>query len=171
MRGDPVHLQDIWPDPKEIAAVMAGSIDAAMFTDACANRGHLIAESDQYPRPDDVPYGYGFPRHVVEAGRAANDPISPAGAITVTSAAAQYLTQVGAPPRESNTYTSRRGNHQVMMRGVFANVRLRNQVVPAPVAAGPSTSLRRAAKARSPEWCHLQDGVRACSAIPGALHP
>uniref|UniRef100_UPI001C2FD22C aconitate hydratase n=1 Tax=Streptomyces sp. GbtcB7 TaxID=2824752 RepID=UPI001C2FD22C len=156
-QGDPVHLRDIWPDPAEIEAVMAGSIDAAMFTDAY---GHVFAgdrrwqdinmpatesftwdeDSTYIRRP---PYLDGMAREpeavrditgarvLVKLGdQVTTDHISPAGAITAGSAADRYLAQLGVPGGDLNTYASRRGNHQVMMRGAFANVRLRNQVAP-----------------------------------------
>lgn len=156
-QGEPVYLRDIWPDPAEIEAVSAGSIDAAMFTDAYANvfagdrRWQDISvhttesfawdENSTYIRQP--PYLNGMTREpeavkditgarvLVKLGdKVTTDHISPAGAITASSAAARFLAQLGESAGDFNTYASRRGNHQVMMRGAFANIRLRNQVAP-----------------------------------------
>ncbi|MGW0845703.1 aconitate hydratase AcnA [Streptomyces sp. NPDC002787] len=156
-QGDPVFLRDIWPDPAEIEAVMAESIDAAMFTDAYghvfdgdrrwqdisvpATEGFAWDEDSTYIRRP--PYLDGMTREpeavkditgarvLVKLGdQVTTDHISPAGAITASSAAARYLAGLGVSGGDLNTYASRRGNHQVMMRGAFANVRLRNQVAP-----------------------------------------
>ncbi|WP_216586826.1 aconitate hydratase AcnA [Streptomyces brasiliscabiei] len=156
-QGEPVHLHDIWPDPAEIEAVTAGSMDAAMFTDAY---GHVFAgdrrwrdvsapaserfawdEASTYIRRP--PYLDGMTREpeavkditgarvLVKLGdKVTTDHISPAGAITAATAAARYLAELGVPAGDFNTYASRRGNHLVMMRGAFANIRLRNQVAP-----------------------------------------
>jgi aconitate hydratase len=67
------------------------------------------------------------------------DHISPAGAIKATSPAGKYLVEHGVPPKDFNSYGSRRGNHEVMMRGTFANVRLRNRWCRRSRAASPST--------------------------------
>ncbi|MFF0156894.1 aconitate hydratase AcnA [Streptomyces sp. NPDC005263] len=156
-QGEPVHLHDIWPDPAEIETVMAASIDAAMFTDAYANvfagdrrwQDISVPTSERFAWDADSTYIRRPPylddmtrepeavkditgaRVLVKLGdQVTTDHISPAGAITASSAAARYLSQLGVPRPEFNTYASRRGNHQVMMRGAFANVRLRNQVAP-----------------------------------------
>ncbi|MFI1358292.1 aconitate hydratase AcnA [Streptomyces sp. NPDC020898] len=156
-QGAPVHLHDIWPDPAEIEAVMAGSIDAAMFTDAYANvftgdqrwQDISVPATESFAWDEDSayvrrpPYLDGMTRGpeavkditgarvLVKLGdQVTTDHISPAGAITASSAAARYLAQLGVSGGDFNTYASRRGNHQVMMRGAFANVRLRNQVAP-----------------------------------------
>ncbi|WP_416981010.1 aconitate hydratase AcnA [Streptomyces sp. T028] len=156
-QGDPVHLRDIWPDPAEIEAVMAGNIDAAMFTDAY---GHVFAgdhrwqdisvpATERFSWDEDSTYVRRPPyldgmttepeavkditgaRVLVKLGdKVTTDHISPAGAITASSAAARYLTELGVDKGDFNTYASRRGNHLVMMRGAFANIRLRNQVAP-----------------------------------------
>ncbi|MDX2602581.1 aconitate hydratase AcnA [Streptomyces caniscabiei] len=156
-QGDPVFLRDIWPDPAEIEAVMAGSIDAAMFTDAY---GHVfdgdrrwqdisVPATDRFAWDENStyirrpPYLDGMTREpeavkditgarvLVKLGdQVTTDHISPAGAITASSAAARHLAGLGVSGGEFNTYASRRGNHEVMMRGAFANVRLRNQVAP-----------------------------------------
>ncbi|WP_329544394.1 aconitate hydratase AcnA [Streptomyces sp. NBC_01356] len=156
-QGEPVYLHDIWPDRAEIEAVMAGSIDAAMFTDAYADvfagdhrwQDISVPATESFAWDEDSTYIRRPPylddmarepeavkditgaRILVKLGdKVTTDHISPAGAITATSAAAQYLGGLGVPGGEVNTYASRRGNHQVMMRGAFANVRLRNQVAP-----------------------------------------
>ncbi|MET9685423.1 aconitate hydratase AcnA [Streptomyces coeruleorubidus] len=157
LQGDPVHLHDIWPDPAEIEAVMAGNIDAAMFTDAYANvfagdsrwQDISVPATESFAWDEDSTYIRRPPylddmtlepeavkditgaRVLVKLGdKVTTDHISPAGAIVASSAAAGYLTELGVPASDFNTYASRRGNHQVMMRGAFANVRLRNQVAP-----------------------------------------
>ncbi|MFE7977487.1 aconitate hydratase AcnA [Streptomyces shenzhenensis] len=155
--GNPVCLRDIWPDPKEIAAVMSASIDAAMFTDAYANvfagdrrwqdisvpatESFAWGEDSTYvrrpPYHDDMAREPGAVHDIVGArvlvklgDQVTTDHISPAGAITAASTAARYLAQLGVPAGDFNTYASRRGNHEVMMRGAFANVRLRNRIAP-----------------------------------------
>jgi aconitate hydratase len=136
---------------------MAGSIDAAMFTDAYANvftgdqrwQDISVPATESFAWDEDSayvrrpPYLDGMTREpeavkditgarvLVKLGdQVTTDHISPAGAITASSAAARYLAQLGVSGGDFNTYASRRGNHQVMMRGAFANVRLRNQVAP-----------------------------------------
>ena len=76
------------------------------------------------------------------------DHISPAGAIAQDSPAAKYLVEQGVKPVDFNSYGSRRGNHEVMMRGTFANIRLRNRLAPGTEAAGPGIS-RAASRCRS----------------------
>ncbi|MDT0567701.1 aconitate hydratase AcnA [Streptomyces sp. DSM 3412] len=156
-RGEPVHLHDIWPAPAEIEAVMAGSIDAAMFTDAYGDvftgdrrwQDISVPASERFAWDEDSTYIRRPPylddmtrepeavrditgaRVLVKLGdQVTTDHISPAGAITASGAAARHLARLGVSAGDFNTYASRRGNHQVMTRGAFANVRLRNQVAP-----------------------------------------
>ncbi|HEY5059042.1 MAG TPA: aconitate hydratase AcnA [Gaiellaceae bacterium] len=155
--GNDVYLRDIWPTGKEIDATIAGSIDGAMFTRSYADvftgderwRELDTPDGDLFAwEPDSTyvrlpPYFAGMPREpqtvedivgarclVILGDSVTTDHISPAGAIRPDSPAGQYLTEHGVERRDFNSYGSRRGNHEVMVRGTFANVRLRNQLVP-----------------------------------------
>jgi aconitate hydratase len=154
--GD-VYLRDIWPSPEEIQEVITESVRGEMFTRTYADvftgdenwrslpdpSGDLFSwdpDSTYVRRP---PYFDGMPREpgTVEDVRGARclvmvgdsvttDHISPAGAIQPDSPAGQYLISHGVERKEFNSYGSRRGNHEVMVRGTFANVRLKNLAVP-----------------------------------------
>ncbi|AKS34321.1 aconitate hydratase AcnA [Mycolicibacterium goodii] len=155
--GTPVHLADVWPAPEEVRAVIEGSLSADMFTAAYREvftgdrrwRDIDVAGTELFPWDADStyirrpPYLDGMPLEPVpvadiEAARVlvklgdlvTTDHISPAGAITVGTPAWDYLAARGVARRDVNTYASRRGNHEVMMRGAFANVRLQNRVAP-----------------------------------------
>jgi aconitate hydratase len=155
--GKPVHLADIWPTEKEIAEVVASSIDQDMFTKDYADvfAGDERWQSLPIPTGDTFewdsestyvrkpPYFDGMahePSPVVDIADArvlaklgdsvTTDHISPAGNIKPGTPAAQYLTEHGVDKRDFNSYGSRRGNHEVMIRGTFANIRLRNQIAP-----------------------------------------
>jgi aconitate hydratase len=155
--GHPVHLRDIWPDAREVQEVIDGTLDAAMFTSTYADvftgdhrwRGLDAPTGDTFdwaadstyvrcpPYLDDVtPHAEpvsdisGARALVVLGDSVTTDHVSPAGAIPPRTSAGRYLTERGIPRFELNTYASRRGNHEVMMRGCFANVRLRNRLVP-----------------------------------------
>ncbi|CNE50136.1 aconitate hydratase [Mycobacterium tuberculosis] len=152
----PVYLRDIWPAPEEIAAIVESSIGQEMFTESYADvfkgderwtgldipTGDLFewADSSTYVRK--APYFDGMgaePEPVADIHGArvlaklgdsvTTDHISPAGAIKVGTPAAQYLQDNGVEIRDFNSYGSRRGNHEVMIRGTFANIRLRNQLL------------------------------------------
>ncbi|MEY9964584.1 aconitate hydratase [Streptacidiphilus sp. MAP12-16] len=155
--GKPVYLADIWPSEQEIAEVVASSIDQDMFTKDYAdvfagdhrwqslsiptgNTFEWDSESTYVRKP---PYFEGMahkPSPVVDIAGArvlaklgdsvTTDHISPAGNIKPGTPAAQYLTEHGVEKRDFNSYGSRRGNHEVMIRGTFANIRLRNQIAP-----------------------------------------
>ena len=155
--GEDVYLADIWPTPQEVDETIADAIGEEMFRQAYANvyegdpewrelpvpAGELYAwdgTSTYVRRP---PYFDGMPaqpagvedivdaRCLVSVGDSVTtDHISPAGAIKQDSPAGRYLVEHGVDPAEFNSYGSRRGNHEVMVRGTFANVRLRNLVVP-----------------------------------------
>ena len=155
--GKPVYLRDIWPSDDEINATMARCISEEMFRsqysdvfsgDVNWNRLHVDA-SERYewdPNSEYVkrpPYFDGMPAEPpplrdVRGARVlallgdsvTTDHISPAGAISKSSPAARYLMEHGIEPHDFNSYGARRGNHEVMMRGTFANVRLRNALVP-----------------------------------------
>jgi aconitate hydratase len=156
-QGRPVFLHDLWPSPAEIEQVVESAIASEMFTRDYAD---VFAGDEQWqslPTPSgDVfewdpdstyvrkpPYFDGMPltpepvtdiagaRVLAMLGDSVTtDHISPAGAIKVDSPAGQYLAERGVARRDFNSYGSRRGNHEVMIRGTFANIRLRNQIAP-----------------------------------------
>ncbi len=154
--GAPVFLRDIWPSNEEVHATIASSIDAAMFrakyADATAEPrwdAIPVADSDLYPWSADSTYIQQPPffkgmsklpspiaaitgaRVLLKLGDSVTtDHISPAGSFPVQSPAGQYLISKGVEKAAFNSYGSRRGNHEVMMRGTFANVRIRNQIAP-----------------------------------------
>jgi aconitate hydratase len=155
--GQPVYLRDVWPSRQEIAATVLGALHAEMFNreyrDVFAGderwnglavpRGDTYAweESSTYVRQP--PYFVGMPAEPppvddvlgarvlgVFGDSITTDHISPAGSIKASSPAGKYLIEHGVAPKDFNSYGSRRGNHEVMMRGTFANVRIRNRMVP-----------------------------------------
>ncbi len=153
----PVYLHDIWPTSAEIDATIASSIDGRMYRSAYGDvftgderwRGLDTPEGELFAwEPDSTyvrlpPYFDGMSaepervediqgaRCLVRLGDSVTtDHISPAGAIRPDSPAGSYLVDHGVERREFNSYGARRGNHEVMVRGTFANVRLRNQLVP-----------------------------------------
>jgi aconitate hydratase len=155
--GLPVYLKDVWPSDDDVAKTMADSINAKMFESQYADafRGDdnwaklIVAPTERYPwdpaseyikKP---PYFDGMPERphptndivgaralAVLGDSVTTDHISPAGNIARTSPAAKYLMEKGIEPKDFNSYGARRGNHEVMVRGTFANVRLRNHLVP-----------------------------------------
>ncbi len=155
--GAPVYLRDIWPTDAQIAAVIEASIASDMYTRDYADvfagderwqtlptpTGEIFAwdpASTYVRRP---PYFEGMPREPqpvtdVDGARVlarlgdsvTTDHISPAGSIKADSPAGRYLAEHGVQRTDFNSYGSRRGNHEVMIRGTFANIRLRNQLVP-----------------------------------------
>jgi aconitate hydratase len=155
--GTPVFLRDIWPTQQEVAETVASCIDSEMFrtqystvTDGDANWQQLkFPSGDTYGwEPDSTyirkaPYFDGMPATPEEVAdikdarvlavlgdSVTTDHISPAGSIKLNGPAGKYLTEHGVKPFEFNSYGSRRGNHEVMVRGTFANVRLRNKLAP-----------------------------------------
>ncbi|GGS69336.1 aconitate hydratase AcnA [Nonomuraea spiralis] len=155
--GQPVFLKDLWPAPEEIAAVVNSSIGRDMFERDYADvfKGDDHWRSLPIPTGDTfewdpsstyvrkAPYFDGMPekpepvtdisgaRVLVKVGDSVTtDHISPAGSIKTGTPAAQYLQANGVEVRDFNSYGSRRGNHEVMIRGTFANIRLRNQIAP-----------------------------------------
>ncbi|KMQ76153.1 aconitate hydratase [Marinobacter subterrani] len=155
--GKPVYLRDIWPTNTEIKEVIDANLQTRMFTEGYADvyhgddnwRGMRIPEGDRFAWDEDSTYVQRPPyfdgvgrepapvRDIIGARVLAllgdsvtTDHISPAGAIKKDSPAGRYLTEQGVAPADFNSYGSRRGNHNVMIRGTFANVRLRNQLVP-----------------------------------------
>ncbi len=155
--GDPVYLADIWPTEEEVRKVMTASLDAEMFREEYGSvfdgderwQGLPVPEGALYDWDADStyvqepPYFTDMPPEPgpiadIEGARVlamvgdsvTTDHISPAGAIAPTSPAGEYLTENGVKRMEFNSYGSRRGNHEVMIRGTFANVRLRNLLTP-----------------------------------------
>ncbi len=155
-QGRPVFLKDIWPSAEEIRQVIAAYVSPELFAEKYQDifKGTDLwdqlaaADSALYPwdpestyiqePPFFKPFGTeppgiaditGARALVVLGDSVTTDHISPAGTIPPESPAGQYLQSRGVPPSEFNTYGSRRGNHEVMMRGTFANVRLRNRLV------------------------------------------
>jgi aconitate hydratase len=153
--GEPVYLRDVWPDSEEIKQVVGESIRSEMYT---RNYGEVfkgderwnsveIPEGDRYTWPDstyvrrpsffeqlpeeptDVEPIEGARVLAVLGDSITTDHISPAGAIKKDSPAGKWLIEQGVEPRDFNSYGSRRGNYEVMVRGTFANIRLRNQLV------------------------------------------
>jgi aconitate hydratase A / 2-methylisocitrate dehydratase len=153
--GEPVYLRDIWPDPAEVKEIVGRTIASEMFT---RNYGEVMAgdenwnavevpEGDRYTWPDSTyvrrptffeempaePPGVapiaGARVLAVLGDSITTDHISPAGAIKRESPAGKWLVEQGVEPRDFNSYGARRGNHEVMIRGTFANIRLRNRLV------------------------------------------
>ncbi|RPJ87023.1 MAG: aconitate hydratase AcnA, partial [Acidobacteria bacterium] len=156
-QGRAVYLKDVWPSHQEIQTAIQESVDTRMFAEKYAEvyegeerwRSLPIPTGDRYgwdetstyvkkppffealpiePQPvSDLPL---LRVLAVLADSVTTDHISPAGSIAKNSPAARYLMSLGVTPDQFNSYGSRRGNHEVMMRGTFANIRLRNLLVP-----------------------------------------
>ena len=154
--GRPVYLRDIWPSQREIADAMARVVDAEMFRQQYDKVFEGMSEWETLAVPEGTLFDWdpastyvrrppffvdmeaepGHPPDIsgarvlaVVGDSVTTDHISPAGSIAKDSPAGKYLIDQGVQPREFNSYGSRRGNHEVMLRGTFANVRLRNQLV------------------------------------------
>ncbi len=154
--GKPVHLNDIWPSNVEIAAETA-KVSSKMFSEQYADvftgnkewQDMKVPESDTYTWQADSTYIQNppffanmskTPGHITDINNArilallgdsiTTDHISPAGSIKADSPAGKYLQSKGVAVKDFNSYGSRRGNHEVMMRGTFANIRIRNEMVP-----------------------------------------
>jgi len=155
--GVPVFLRDIWPSMEEIRRTVTGSLNPEMFRQKYADifkgeerweelsvpSGKLYAWNPastyiqkppffdemklETPKPEDI---LGARVLALLGDRVTTDHISPAGAIAPHSPAGRFLIEKGVDPAQFNTYGARRGNHEVMVRGTFANIRLRNQLVP-----------------------------------------
>ncbi len=155
--GNDVFLKDIWPAPSEVEQVIGEAITSDMFT---SDYSDVFAGDERWrslPTPEGntfawdadstyvrkAPYFDGMPQDPapvedIEGARVllklgdsvTTDHISPAGAIKKDSPAGRYLAEHGVEQRDFNSYGSRRGNHEVMIRGTFANIRLRNQLAP-----------------------------------------
>ncbi len=150
-------MKDIWPTAAEVEEVIAHAITSDMFTDDYADvfagderwqnletpSGDTFAWDPESTYVRKPPYFDGMPEEPtavvdIEGARVlaqlgdsvTTDHISPAGAIKKDSPAGKYLAEHGVANRDFNSYGSRRGNHEVMIRGTFANIRLRNQLAP-----------------------------------------
>jgi aconitate hydratase len=155
--GQPVYLKDIWPTSAEIHQFIAKAVDSAMFKKSYSGvfsgdqnwnsirlpSGKIYAWDDKSTYVKNPPYFVGMtmqPGAVADIRNAkllallgdsvTTDHISPAGDISRSSPAAKYLMSLGVQPADFNSYGARRGNHEVMMRGTFANIRLRNLLAP-----------------------------------------
>src|SRR6202163_1852845 len=155
--GKPVYLKDVWPSAKDVAAAVAASVDSAMFKKGYANvfsgdanwnaiktpAGKIYAWDGNSTYVKNPPYFDGItmtpaPWADIKGARVlamlgdsvTTDHISPAGNIAKSSPAAKYLMAQGVQAADFNSYGARRGNHEVMMRGTFANIRLRNLLAP-----------------------------------------
>ena len=154
--GAPVYLKNIWPSNKEIQTIIENSLSPTMFQ----NQYAVAAEGDNKWRSINVPEGQTYPwpestyirkppyfsdiQKVAEGSSnivgarilallgdsVTTDHISPAGAIPLDGPAGKYLSTLGVEPHNFNSFGARRGNHEVMVRGTFANIRLRNEMAP-----------------------------------------
>ena len=156
-QGNDVYLRDIWPSRQEILDVVQSSLTAEMYTEQYGNTYTGNEKWNEIPSPDSAVYEWNAdstyiqeppffidmpvdpaPLQSVKSARViglfgdsvTTDHISPAGAIAINSPAAKYLMDRDVEPQYFNSYGSRRGNDRVMTRGTFANVRLRNKLVP-----------------------------------------
>jgi len=155
--GNPVFLRDIWPSPEEVRATVEASMDPEAYRKRFATisegderwRSLPVPEGELYEWDADSTY-IAEPPFLIGVGREAEpvrdvtgarvlvwvgdsvttDHISPAGSIKANSPAGQWLSSRGVPPDKLHSYGARRGNHEVMVRGTFANIRLRNKLVP-----------------------------------------
>ena len=155
--GEPVYLRDIWPSPQTIENTVAANLQAEMFTEGYADvyagderwQGMEVPKGDTFEwQPESTyvrkpPFFDGMerdPKPLIDITSArvlaklgdsvTTDHISPAGVIASDSPAARYLTEHGVERKDFNSYGARRGNHEVMIRGTFANIRLRNHLAP-----------------------------------------
>jgi aconitate hydratase len=155
--GKPVFLKDIWPSPQEIEKTVRAAVTTAQYSKEYAEvyegdahwKSMPIPQGDIYkwdPKSTYIkmpPYFENMPKAppaltdihgarvlAILGDSVTTDHISPAGSIPVDSPAGKYLIANGVKPHEFNSYGARRGNHEVMMRGTFANIRLRNQLAP-----------------------------------------
>ena len=156
-KGNAVYLREIWPSAEEVNAAIGRSVDSAMFRDEYGKvfegderwRGLPVPEGDLFrwdskstyvkappffegvgPTPQPVRDIVGARVLAMLGDSVTTDHISPAGSIAVDGPAGQYLISLDVQQRDFNSYGARRGNHEVMVRGTFANIRLRNLLVP-----------------------------------------
>jgi aconitate hydratase len=155
--GQPVYLKDIWPSNQEIADTIQASLTAEMFRQRYSNvfagppewqsiqtatgqtyswmEGSTYVKlpplfEDMRPEPAPVSDVHGARPLAILGDSITTDHISPAGSIKKNSPAGEYLTGYQVRPADFNSYGARRGNHEVMMRGTFANIRIKNEMVP-----------------------------------------
>jgi aconitate hydratase len=155
--GEPVYLRDLWPSEREVAEMIEEAVQSDMFRKSYGEvfdgderwNSLEVPEGDRFAWSEDStyvrhpPYFEGMDREPAEVqdisgarvlailgDSVTTDHISPAGSIKKDSPAGRYLVEHGVEARDFNSYGSRRGNHEVMMRGTFANIRLRNQLAP-----------------------------------------
>src|SRR5690242_4503808 len=155
--GKPVYLREIWPTPQEVEATMRSSVSSEMFRKEYADvftgdehwRALPAPDGDIYAwdakstyikdppyfenmpvKPAPLPKLHGLRALAMLGDSVTTDHISPAGSIPADSPAGKYLISHGVQPKDFNSYGARRGNHEVMMRGTFANIRLRNMLAP-----------------------------------------
>jgi aconitate hydratase len=155
--GKPVYLKDVWPTPQEVETAVRAAVSTSQFTKEYGEifEGDARWKSMPIPKGDTykwepkstyikmAPYFENMPKTppalsdirearvlAVLGDSVTTDHISPAGSIPADSPAGKYLIGSGVKPHEFNSYGARRGNHEVMMRGTFANIRLRNQLAP-----------------------------------------
>jgi aconitate hydratase len=160
--GHPVHLRDIWPTAHDVQQLIRTSVNAEMFSKTYADvfhgderwRGIEVPASETYAwdgsstyirnppyfdgmsrKPPGLPTVRGARCLALFGDSITTDHISPAGAIRKDAPAGRYLQEHGVVPADFNSYGSRRGNHEVMMRGTFANTRIKNLMVPGVEAA------------------------------------
>ncbi|MBN8610737.1 MAG: aconitate hydratase AcnA [Deltaproteobacteria bacterium] len=157
-QGKPVFLRDLWPSPEEVAAVVSANVTRSQFETKYADvfrgpdawRATVAPTGDLFAWEADstyiakAPFFTGLTKDVPQAPRdvigaralalfgdsITTDHISPAGNIKADSPAGRYLQSRGVTPRDFNSYGARRGHHEVMIRGTFANIRIKNQVAP-----------------------------------------
>ena len=155
--GKAVYLREIWPTPQEVDATVRSAVSTEQYRKGYSEvfegdahwKGMHVPEGDLYKWDDKStyiklpPYFENMPKSpptladihdarvlAVLGDSVTTDHISPAGSIAVDSPAGKYLIAHGVKPHDFNSYGARRGNHEVMMRGTFANIRLRNQLAP-----------------------------------------
>jgi aconitate hydratase len=155
--GKPVFLREIWPSPQEVESTVRSSVSREMFSKEYADvfrgdehwRALPVPQGDLYAwegkstyiknppyfegmqvKPSAIKDLHGLRALAVLGDSITTDHISPAGSIGPDTPAGKYLIANGVQPKDFNSYGARRGNHEVMMRGTFANIRLRNQLAP-----------------------------------------
>jgi aconitate hydratase len=156
-QGNPVYLRDIWPSPQEVMETIQKTITPELFRQRYENVLNANERWNALPTPEGELYEWDpestyiqqpsffknlqrDPKPIAAIEKAyvlallgdsvTTDHISPAGSIAPSSPAGKYLQERGVQPKDFNSYGSRRGNHEVMMRGTFANIRIRNEVAP-----------------------------------------
>jgi len=173
--GNPVYLKDVWPTRHEVAEALKAALSKDMFEKRYANvfegpaewqavetsggmtykweEGSTYVQNPPFftgmtMQPDPVADIKGARALALFVDSITTDHISPAGAIKKDSPAGSYLTGYQVRPADFNSYGSRRGNHEVMMRGTFANIRIRNEMLPG-TEGGYTPTSRRARTCRS----------------------